>query len=143
MARVLNVALVCVALLALYSSSLDVASSGVDIFSVSMQRYELAELSRQIDLFAHQYARLPTKDEFPDFCRQRMRTPMRDAAADRWGKPIWYENVEYEGRKLNFPADVREYVLVSAGPDQAWLTQDDLVLTRFAVPGVTGALESH
>ena len=121
-------------LLGLYSTGLELSISGQEAFGVGLEHYEMAQVARQLELYGFERGRLPTKEEFPDFCRIKMRNFQRDPSTDRWGMPYWYENQEYEGHKLNDPIDLREFVLISAGPDKVWLSQDDLVLSRIATP---------
>jgi hypothetical protein len=121
-------------LLGLYSTGLQLSTSGQDAFNAGLEHYEMAQLARQLELYGFEHYRLPTKEEFPDFCRLTMRNFQRDPSTDRWGMPYWYENQEYEGRLLNNPIDLREFVLISAGPDKVWLSQDDVVIARIATP---------
>ncbi|MBI3891108.1 MAG: hypothetical protein HY303_06220 [Candidatus Wallbacteria bacterium] len=133
MRSLVSMVLVTGTVLALMSSGADLALSVRDVARMSLQRLEMQEIEHQILNRYQDTVSFPTAKEFPDFLRQRMRTPGRDAAHDLWDTPYWLETARYESRLLNFPALKGEFVLISAGPDKVWLSQDDLVVTHLSV----------
>lgn len=128
MKSLVTFALVAFVLLSMLASGADLALSMRDVALVTLARTELKQIARQVTLQYSETGTLPEKTELARFLRARLRTPGRDPGLDRWQMPYWLETVQYQSRKLNTPRMKGEFVLLSAGPDRVWLSQDDLVI---------------